>query len=186
MDSERERCDGSCSEIPDGFSFGSEDCDGGTAGQSPRQPLDFLVLHSLVQDGALPAGYDREFMSLEPIVKAAARRENERAITITNVTAALWLDKFEKERNSHYHADGIFDSTGFRKPEAARCGPESVDTSRSCSFHQEENSAAHNLAGNRLSEAGRTSQWLRLRTMNSQSAEGGASRRLQELKRQAE
>ena len=47
---------------------------------------------------ALPAGCDREFMSLEPIVKAAERRENEKAMSITNVGAALWLDKFEKDK----------------------------------------------------------------------------------------
>ena len=52
-------------------------------GQSPLQPPDFLVLYlSLVQDGAHPAGCDREFMSLEPIVKAAARRENARSRTL--------------------------------------------------------------------------------------------------------
>ena len=61
---------------------------------------DFLVLHrTLVKDGALPAGYDREFTSLEPIVEAAARRENEKAMSITDVGAALWLDKFEKDRS---------------------------------------------------------------------------------------
>ena len=60
---------------------------------------DFLILYrTLVGDGALPAGYDREFMSLEPIVKAAERRENEKAMSITNVGAALWLDKFEKDK----------------------------------------------------------------------------------------
>ena len=68
-----------------------------TAGHSTLQPPDFLVLYrSLVHDGALPTGYDREFMSLEPVVKAVARREHEKANTITNVTAALWLDKFEE------------------------------------------------------------------------------------------
>ena len=42
----------------------------------------FLVLYrTLVKDGALPSGYDREFRSLEPVVRAAARRENEKAIT---------------------------------------------------------------------------------------------------------
>ena len=43
-------------------------------------------------------GHDREFMSLEPMVKAAARRVNDKAITITNVSAVLWLDKLEKEK----------------------------------------------------------------------------------------
>ena len=57
-----------------------------------------MFYRTLVKDGALPAGYDREFMSLEPIVRVATRRENEKAIAITNVSAALWLDKYEKEK----------------------------------------------------------------------------------------
>ena len=70
-----------------------------TAARSLVQPQDFLVLYrTLVKDGALPMVYDREFMSLEPIVMTAARRENDKAITITNVTAALWLDKFGKKK----------------------------------------------------------------------------------------
>ena len=41
--------------------------------------------------GALPESYDREFLSLEPVVRAAPRRENASA-------AALWLDRYEKTR----------------------------------------------------------------------------------------
>ena len=50
-----------------------------TAMDRPNSLPDFLVLYrSLVRDGALPGGYDREFLSLEPVVKAAARRENDK------------------------------------------------------------------------------------------------------------
>ena len=55
---------------------------------------DFLNLYrSLVRDGALPEGYDREFLSLEPIVRAAFRRENAKAMKVDSVSAALWLDR---------------------------------------------------------------------------------------------
>ena len=58
---------------------------------------DFLLLYwSLVRDGALSEGYDREFLSLEPIVRPASRRENAKALKIDNVSAALWLESYEK------------------------------------------------------------------------------------------
>ena len=81
-------------------SMGSEDCGGCTQQVSPlcSHRTSWCCTVHIVQDGALPTRYGRELMSLEPIVKAAARRENDKAITITNFTAALWLDKFEKEK----------------------------------------------------------------------------------------
>ena len=64
-----------------------------------NSPPDFLVLYlSLVRDGALPGGYDREFLSLELVVKAATRRENNKAVEITNTSAAIWLDNYEKTK----------------------------------------------------------------------------------------
>ena len=58
---------------------------------------DFLLLYrSFVHDGSLPEGYDREFLSLEPTARAASRRENVRAIAVDSVSAAPWLDLYEK------------------------------------------------------------------------------------------
>ena len=62
-------------------------------------PEDIVVLyHTLVQDGALPPGYELEFAALANVIGPAATREQRRMPTFSNVDAAVWLHDREKRK----------------------------------------------------------------------------------------
>ena len=61
-------------------------------------PSDVVVLdHTLVQDGALPSGYESDFAVLEPYIFPGADRQLRRLARLDNVSASVALHHFEKE-----------------------------------------------------------------------------------------
>ena len=62
-------------------------------------PSDVVVLyHTLVQDGALPSGYESEFAALEPYIFPEAERQLRQLARLDNVSASIALHHFGKER----------------------------------------------------------------------------------------
>ena len=55
----------------------------------------------------------REFLSLESVVKAAARRDNDKAVKITNTCAALWLDSYEKTKALDLQREAVRSSSSW-------------------------------------------------------------------------
>ena len=60
--------------------------------------MDVVLYHTLVQDGALPPGYELEFATLANLIGPAAAREQRRMTTFSNVHAAVWLHDREKRK----------------------------------------------------------------------------------------
>ena len=58
-----------------------------------------LLYHTLVRDGALPSGYEREFASLGPTLKEGAERQCRRDAQISNEEAAVLFHDFHRQRN---------------------------------------------------------------------------------------
>ena len=62
-------------------------------------PKDEVVLyHTLVQDGALPSGYEAHFAELGPYIFPEADRQLRQLARLDNVSASVALHHFEKER----------------------------------------------------------------------------------------
>ena len=63
------------------------------------QHEDVVVLyHTLVQDGALPPGFEAEFSGLGPHIFPEAQRQTRRLAQLDNVTAAVMLHRHSKRR----------------------------------------------------------------------------------------
>ena len=67
------------------------------AEEGPPADIDVLY-HTLVRDGALPRGFEREFATLATVITAAAERERRRMANFGNVEAAFWLHEREKRK----------------------------------------------------------------------------------------
>ena len=67
------------------------------AEEGPPAGIDVLY-HTLVRDGALPKGFEREFATLATVITAAAERERRRMANVGNVEAAVWLHEREKRK----------------------------------------------------------------------------------------
>ena len=67
------------------------------ADEGPPADIDVLY-HTLVRDGALPKGFEREFATLATVITAAAERERRRMANFGNVEAAVWLHEREKRK----------------------------------------------------------------------------------------
>ena len=78
----------------------SLDCRRTSAVQSAQptpSPPDILLLYwTLVADGTVPSGYEREFLQLESVIKQAADRTNKRYSQEDNVSAAVWLHRHQE------------------------------------------------------------------------------------------
>ena len=62
-------------------------------------PSDVVVLyHTLVQDGALPSGYESDFAALEPYICPEADGQLRQLAWLDNVSASIALHHFENER----------------------------------------------------------------------------------------
>ena len=67
--------------------------------QHEEPPEDVVILyHTLVRDGALPEGCEREFATLAKVIAPAAAREQRRMASLGNVQAAVWLHDHEKRK----------------------------------------------------------------------------------------
>ena len=64
-----------------------------TGGPVPSPPDILLLYWTLVADGTVPSGYEREFIQLEPAIKQASERTNKRYSREDNLSAAVWLHR---------------------------------------------------------------------------------------------
>ena len=73
---------------------------------SSSGPSDFEVLYNtLVGDAALPPGYLAEFMLLEELARRAATRAQNRITSISESSAGMELEKFQRQQGLKEQAD---------------------------------------------------------------------------------